>query len=255
MIFQHTLSQLLASRKTQTRRLVKDGEVALYNPSGIIDRTDVSMAVIGGETYVVGPPDVVAQAPITAVRTGSGRLKWAVGRTYAVQPGRGQAAVARIRLTGIRLERVQDITEEDAWKEGFEPLSCPVCEDVRGTIHDLGGCLVCGGTGITRTSRSEFIGAWRKIHTRKSTRWADNPQVWVPDFGLVDVHWHLFGAATSGDRTVNWDFTGDASNKLFVIVRRGQRVISSFHDLTEEAALEKAEEYGVKSAMLQWLYA
>jgi len=162
MIFQHTLPQLLRDDKTQTRRLVRDGEIALYNPSGAI----------------------------TAVRTASGRLKWAVGRTYAVQPGRGQAAVARIRLTGIRLERVQDITEADAADEG-----CPRCTACGGGggygyAYDENGahvvtCLVCQGSGVETAPRVWYAETWDTIHTRPGTRCADNPQVWVLDFELV----------------------------------------------------------------------
>lgn len=41
------------------------------------------------------------------------------GHDYAAQPGRGQRAVARIRILGIRWERLSDLTEEDAQLEGF----------------------------------------------------------------------------------------------------------------------------------------
>lgn len=40
---------------------------------------------------------------LRAVRR-NGRLLWAVGRTYAVQPGRGKKAVARIKITSIHEE-------------------------------------------------------------------------------------------------------------------------------------------------------
>lgn len=45
-----------------------------------------------------------------------------VGRSYAVQPGRGRKGVARIKVTDIRRERWKDITERDAIAEGFKRL-------------------------------------------------------------------------------------------------------------------------------------
>ena len=46
------------------------------------------------------------------------RLLYEVGRTYAVQPGRGKHALGRIRLRAIRREPAQDISEGDARAEG-----------------------------------------------------------------------------------------------------------------------------------------
>jgi len=48
------------------------------------------------------------------------RLKWMVGSIYAVQPGRGKPAVARIKVLRIRREDVRDISLQDAIAEGFE---------------------------------------------------------------------------------------------------------------------------------------
>ena len=45
------------------------------------------------------------------------------GRTYAVQPGRGQRAVARIRILSVRREAFSDITAEEARREGFKDAS------------------------------------------------------------------------------------------------------------------------------------
>lgn len=76
---------------------------------------------------------------------------YTVGNLYAVQPARGKPAVARIRITGIRLERVTSITIEDAIAEGFES-----CE--------------------------EFLNAWVEIHGKSAL----NKMVWVLEFVLVE---------------------------------------------------------------------
>lgn len=50
------------------------------------------------------------------------RVKWKVGRTYAICPGRGKKTVGRILLTGIKCERVDAITEEDVKAEGLRDV-------------------------------------------------------------------------------------------------------------------------------------
>ena len=51
-------------------------------------------------------------------RSATGR-RYHVGRDYAVQPGRGKFAVARVRVTGTRTEFLGDISYPDALREGF----------------------------------------------------------------------------------------------------------------------------------------
>lgn len=47
------------------------------------------------------------------------RLKWKVGKDYAVQPGRGKKGVGRIQIYMIRLETFASISQADAVAEGF----------------------------------------------------------------------------------------------------------------------------------------
>lgn len=88
MIFAHTWRLVLDGRKTQTRRIRTKNTGLICRASG---------------------------SELTILEAG----RYAVGKTYAVQPGRNQKAVARIRITGIRLEDVRDISEEDVEAEGF----------------------------------------------------------------------------------------------------------------------------------------
>lgn len=122
MIFQHTLDAVLGQTKTQTRRVVQNHEYAV--------RTRYNR--------------------IQAV-TSHGRVKWRVGKTYAVQPGRGKAQVGRILLERINRQHVTRISRQDALAEGFN-------------------------------SRQEFLRTWQHIHGTESV----NVRVWVLTFRLVE---------------------------------------------------------------------
>jgi len=53
------------------------------------------------------------------VATPTGYTRYQVGNRYAIQPGRGQRAVGRFVLVGIRLQWLPDITDEEIRREGF----------------------------------------------------------------------------------------------------------------------------------------
>lgn len=88
---------------------------------------------------------------LVAVRH-NGRTKWAVGKTYAVQPGRNLPQVARIRVTGIRRQKVTDIIAADAVAEGYD-------------------------------TREQFLAAWVRIHGAG----AADADTWAIAFTLVEA--------------------------------------------------------------------
>lgn len=92
MIFMHTWQAVIEARKTQTARLVKPGDRLV------------------SESYRL--PAVYNQS----------RLVYHVGRDYAVQPGRGKAAVARIRITDLWQQDIRQYTVDDSDCEGFSSL-------------------------------------------------------------------------------------------------------------------------------------
>lgn len=123
MIFQYTLAGVLSGTKTATSRVIKVCETAVY---GVDEH-------------------------IEAVRQ-NGRDKYRVGKTYAVQPGRTQPAVARIKLLGIKRQRVAETSVAEAKQEGFE-------------------------------SREAFFAQWHEIHGEDKL----NAEVWLLTFELVPV--------------------------------------------------------------------
>lgn len=115
MIFQHTWQAVLDGTKTQARRLAKPNEFALQQelPFGGYKVIDVHT----GRLSVL-----------------KSRKVYEVGKTYAVQPGRGQKAIARIRITAISRQDVREITESQALAEGgYDPQSY-LC--LWASIHD-----------------------------------------------------------------------------------------------------------------------
>lgn len=95
MIFQYTWEMVLAGKKTQTRRLVFEGETS-------------------------PEPEVVDGKLIIRHVSKANRVKWRWQGRYAVQPGRVKKAVAFIEIINIRKERLQELTEADAIAEGID---------------------------------------------------------------------------------------------------------------------------------------
>ena len=72
-----------------------------------------------------------------------------------------------LEITDIRIEKLCDISESDAWREG---------------IHELAGEFE-HFDGDPDQGRKVFRSLWESIHGNDS--WHENPQVWVIEFGQV----------------------------------------------------------------------
>jgi hypothetical protein len=65
------------------------------------------------------------------VRPGRDKAPCEVGRVYAIQPGRGKAAIGQFYVKGVRKERLLDITDPGARREGFADREAFLREFVR----------------------------------------------------------------------------------------------------------------------------
>ncbi len=77
-----------------------------------------------------------------------------------------------LEITGVRVERLQDISEGDARAEGANPIPDP-CYHVRHACAEI----ACSGPMPYSVG---FASLWQNINGL--TSWAENPWVWVVEF-------------------------------------------------------------------------
>lgn len=80
-----------------------------------------------------------------------------------------RASRLTLEITGVRVERLREITEEDAKAEGVEPA--------KWTNANQTCTLTC-------TPRATFSTLWDQINGKRAS-WESNPWVWVIDFRRV----------------------------------------------------------------------
>ncbi len=100
--------------------------------------------------------------------------KWAWGKTFL--PARFMPkGVSRLFLAvkDVRVERLQEITEEDARAEGI----------FKGQIYYHGEPHKIKGTPKAyNTAKEAFAGIWDSINAKRGYSWDANPWVWVVEF-------------------------------------------------------------------------
>jgi len=75
-----------------------------------------------------------------------------------------------LEMTNVRVERVQEISEEDARAEGIEPLYRRVNERFNGPVGNL---------------KPGFHSLWDSLNAKRGYSWESNPWVWVVEFKRV----------------------------------------------------------------------
>jgi hypothetical protein len=142
MLFLHTWKYVVSGQKTQNRRLVQAGDYATF------DETDPNRPIL---------------KVIRTADAGVPKTLYEVGKTYSVQPGLAKKTVGNIKVTAIRRERLQDLTEADALKE------LPITS-------------LEAGVSDAQWALKTFMGTWNIMNSEPGTRWEDNPEVWVLEF-------------------------------------------------------------------------
>lgn len=175
---------ILAGTKTQTRRVIKreplvTNDGALLTPSGIpydANKVGVIRCPYGAPGDVLWVREAWWGTELTSYPEGDPVRVSAHKATYMGDlPGDGKwrnamfmprwASRLTLRITEVRVERVQDISEDDAWAEAVKP---PVSLIIP---HDAG--------------RRAYAALWDEINAKRGYAWGSNPWVWAITFEVL----------------------------------------------------------------------
>lgn len=165
---------VLEGRKTMTRRLVPE-KLVKANKGGV-----PGYAVMESR-YKVGEVVAVAQPYKDVINTGG------YPHPLVAKPGwmnkmfvRADLMNHQIRITNVRVERLQDISDGDCHREGIIMFTCNLYE-YRGVCYSFPGDKNKMGTYLT--AREAFAALIDKVSGNGS--WENNPWVFVYEFELV----------------------------------------------------------------------
>lgn len=102
----------------------------------------------------------VTRRPIDGRTHPSFGCRYKVGQVYAIQPGMARPSVAKIRVLDVRREKLDDLDNIDAAKEGFATMG-----------------------GRDQSMRDAFVDYWIALYGC----WVENAPVWRIEFELVEV--------------------------------------------------------------------
>ena len=188
---------ILEGRKTMTRRAVKFNNM-LGEPEGWCHNLKLVNEFVGDYTrycpYGVpgdrlwaretfGYPEQNCENGIVYRATDSSwdeaatkNTKTMIWKPSIFMPRR--ASRITLEVTGVRVERLHAITEEDAVREGVERAqyaAAPHCPGWRDYLGDI----------VLRSPRRSFETLWSKINGRDS--WDANPWVWVVELNNLNM--------------------------------------------------------------------
>ena len=191
---------ILAGAKTQTRRIVtRDAlrwlDVDGFDP-GFVAAPENALSPYGyaGDRLWVRETWAAAAWPLAGIPArGEADIQYAAdGVTSTDKDGRWRPSIflprwaSRITLevTGVRVERLQTITEEDVAAEGTPGMVAGryQCHDCNGRGRNVtwpSGCPRCEGKGTNAVGH--FRRLWDQINGERAP-WASNPWIWVVSF-------------------------------------------------------------------------
>lgn len=88
-----------------------------------------------------------------------------------------------LEVTGVRVERVQEISDDDAEAEGAG--FCDFCKDI-GWINSGPG-HECEAPGCGDAYKDSFRELWDSINAKRGYSWESNPWVWCVGFKRIEV--------------------------------------------------------------------
>lgn len=179
---------ILEGRKTQTRRIVKltdSGRVkGVGSPKNWhIDDHDVVNACPYGipgdrlwvkETFAHWSPKIIKYRADGECSDGDRREHYTPGKWRPSIFMPRWASRILLEITNVRVELLQDITEDGALAEGIEKLT-----------GQFDGCYAAGQSLSGTTARECFQRLWNYINAANGFGWEANPWVWVVEFKKI----------------------------------------------------------------------
>jgi len=198
---------ILAGTKTQTRRVVKPAhkawiEMPVTHQLGEWDKRPLPYGKPGDRLWVRETWQAVsgndrARHIMTHPRPDRGWLEYAATPradepAYKWRPSIHMprwASRITLEVTGVRVERLQDISEADALAEGISRLAPPAPPHEwsglnRFTLNGMGSGFCAGSVSWNSpTAEALYLRLWEDINGPGS--WEANPWVWVVEFKWV----------------------------------------------------------------------
>ena len=137
------IKAILEGRKTQTRRVMKQKDITLAGLRGIVNGTQPAF----------GP------CPYGGV----GDRLWVKRTRFTMKAD----TLCWLEITGVRVERLQEITEEDAKQEGIIFVE----EETPAYSSNWHPCAI-----------KNFALLWDSLNTKRGYPWDTNPWVWCIEF-------------------------------------------------------------------------
>jgi len=179
---------ILAGRKTQTRRVVNPNRAHPYHVGDTLwVRESWAIGMVeGSRAYIARAERMPAGKTLADTDGGLDEVgdltpeqsRWAEDRigTERWRPSIFMprwASRITLRVTAVRCERLQDISEDDAKAEGVTTEPRP------GKVNGQPSTL------CPMTHRMAFVWGWDTINGKRAP-WARNPWVWAITFGRVE---------------------------------------------------------------------
>lgn len=197
---------ILGGRKTQTRRIIKadwldeSWEFVKMDEDSSVFETEVDWNPTGRTQRDIkckyGKPGDRLWVRETWQSELSGRFVYKASANIELKDNlkwkpsihmRRTASRIMLEITDLRVERVQDITRNDAKAEGIEDFWDNTGRQVTGIPG-----LVQPKPNQTWTARDAFAKLWDSINESRGYGWDKNPWVWVIEFKDISdaVHSH-----------------------------------------------------------------
>lgn len=167
---------VLEGRKTMTRRSIPKKLLESIELYAHGNDEELRHRLLANSSYRVGEVVAIAQCyyDVYGYETWISERGEKESGVFNKMFVRAESMPHHIKITNIRVERLQDITDEDCLKEGIQVL--------KGGFRNQDAYTFKGDKVWWKTPREAFAALIDKVSGRGT--WESNPMVWVYDFDI-----------------------------------------------------------------------